>query len=263
MDIISNIDEKKDYTCIVIVGASGSGKNTLQELFQMNGRKVVISYTTRPKRNGEIDGVDYHFINKEKFEMMIEDNKFIEYVQYNGNYYGCKESDFLGNDTVIIVDTNGLKQIKEKLSKKIKVISVFLDVPENVRIERMRKRGDDEKSIRNRIELDKKHFSKLDIKLVDVYLTLNGTESPNEIYTRIQKEIEYILITKEILREFDKNGLTNMIYGIKVHQTEKGIEVLILYENNADRKRIEDIVSNIMNKRNFDNWYICEFVSKC
>lgn len=79
---------------LVIIGPSASGKtqivNTLIKFYKM--RKMV-TYTTRPIRNHEVNGIDYYFINKEEFLKKIKDDFFLEYVCYNGYYYGTANNE--------------------------------------------------------------------------------------------------------------------------------------------------------------------------
>ena len=76
---------------IVLSGPSGVGKGTVRRaLFASGGHNLVysISMTTRKPRAGEIEGVDYYFVTKEEFVKRIKANKFLEYAQFVGNYYG-------------------------------------------------------------------------------------------------------------------------------------------------------------------------------
>ena len=79
---------------IVLVGESASGKSSIQnELVKTYGYKKVITYTTRPKRDYETAGDDYHFISKEEFLQLKEADYFIETVCYNDWYYGTAKKD--------------------------------------------------------------------------------------------------------------------------------------------------------------------------
>lgn len=73
--------------CYLFIGPSGSGKTTLADNCFSPAQKII-SYTTRPKRAGEKDEVDYHFVSKEKFEEMIHEDAFAEYDCYDNHYYG-------------------------------------------------------------------------------------------------------------------------------------------------------------------------------
>jgi len=76
---------------VVISGPSGVGKGTVRKaLFEMEGHDLVysVSMTTRPIRLGEADGKDYFFVTKEEFEDRIKENKFLEWAEFVGHYYG-------------------------------------------------------------------------------------------------------------------------------------------------------------------------------
>ena len=78
----------------VISGCSGVGKGTIiNEFMKRNSKDFILSVscTTRAPRQGEIDGVNYFFLTKEEFEKNIEENKFLEYANFAGNYYGTKK----------------------------------------------------------------------------------------------------------------------------------------------------------------------------
>jgi guanylate kinase len=72
---------------IVLCGVSGVGKTTIAKELEKQGFQRTITYTTRPMRPGEMDGVDYHFISLDEFKKRIEDNFFLEYAENFGNFY--------------------------------------------------------------------------------------------------------------------------------------------------------------------------------
>ena len=94
---------------IVISGASASGKTEVAKLLAKKyGITKVVTTTTRPMREGEVNGRDYFFITKEQFEEMIKNEKFVEYTIYNGNFYGSQK-DQVAIDKCIVTDPQGLK----------------------------------------------------------------------------------------------------------------------------------------------------------
>src|SRR5699024_2693253 len=104
---------------IVLSGPSGVGKGTVRKaLFddEETNFKYSISMTTRDKREGEVDGVDYFFKTHEEFEKLIEQDKFIEYAKYVGNYYGTPV-DFVhetmekGHDVFLEIEVEGATQV--------------------------------------------------------------------------------------------------------------------------------------------------------
>lgn len=143
---------------IILVGPSASGKTYIgKELEKKNFLKVV-TYTTREKRNGEIDGVDYHFLNIEEFKRLKANNYFFETVLYNNNYYGTAFNTITSN-SYLIVEPSGLL----KYQKLNNVISFYIDVDLETRKLRMKQRGDSEKQIQERLLKDETIFNN-DIK---------------------------------------------------------------------------------------------------
>jgi guanylate kinase len=107
---------------IVISGPSGVGKDAALDRMKKAGLPYhyVLTATTRPKRPGEKDGVDYWFISEDKFRQMVERNQFLEWAKVYGNYYGVpkreiKETLKQGLDTVVKVDVQGAATIKRIL----------------------------------------------------------------------------------------------------------------------------------------------------
>ena len=171
---------------LILVGASASGKTEVANyLIEHYGLKKMVTYTTRKPRELEENGVAYHFVSLEEFEEILDNGEFIETVCYNGNYYGTRKSE-ITDDTVVILEPNGLKAFKNEL--KDKAIAIFLDVSEEVRIKRMEKRNDGSSAIKRRIVNDKIAFANIkgiDYTINNENITLE--ELANKIYN-IYKE---------------------------------------------------------------------------
>ena len=119
------------------------------------GYQKVVTCTTRKPRDGEKDGVDYHFLTSEEFERLISKGAFIEFVSYNGNSYGTLKKDVEGDRKAIILEPGGVKFFLSKLTGVNRPKVIFLDVPDDVLAERMLKRGDKEEDVKKRIENDR------------------------------------------------------------------------------------------------------------
>lgn len=137
---------KDEGILIVVSGPSGTGKSSLCQA-AMNKFKNIefsVSYTTRPPRDGEVDGKDYYFVEKEIFDKMIEENAFIEWANVHGNKYGTsfgfierKRSE--GINILLDIDPQGALQIK---SKNISAIFIFFVPPSKKALEsRLRMRN--------------------------------------------------------------------------------------------------------------------------
>ena len=142
---------------IVISGASGVGKGTVLGIM-MEKRKDLsfsVSATTRPPRPGEIDGVHYYFITREKFEAMIAAGEFLEYDAHAANYYGTPraqaEEKQSHGPVLLDIETKGAKQVKEKAPD---AVLIFIMPPSVQELERrLRGRGDtSEEQIQMRME---------------------------------------------------------------------------------------------------------------
>jgi len=123
----------KQGTLIVLSGPSGSGKGTIisQLLSQRDDTVLSISMTTRDPRPGEIDGVHYFFTSREEFEKMIELDAFLEYAEYNGNYYGTPESNVRnwlaeGKNVILEIEVQGAEKVMDHRSD---LLSIFITIP--------------------------------------------------------------------------------------------------------------------------------------
>ncbi|MEA5039420.1 MAG: guanylate kinase [Clostridiaceae bacterium] len=127
-------------TLFVITGPSGAGKGTVLKrvLEKLDNVYFSVSATTRPPREGEIDGVHYHFMTRERFEQMIEDNELLEHAEYAGNYYGTPAGPVdrmlaVGKDVLLEIEVQGALQVKRK---RADAQMVFLAPPSFAELER-------------------------------------------------------------------------------------------------------------------------------
>jgi len=148
----------KDKTgkLIVISAPSGTGKTTVVKKLLEKIPNIIasVSFTTRPMRENEREGIDYFFVDKRKFETMVDDNQFIEHATVFGNYYGTQKESLTSNlkkgkDVILEIDWQGAQQVKEKMPS---CIMIFLIPPsKEVLLSRLKNRGtDSEGEIENR-----------------------------------------------------------------------------------------------------------------
>jgi len=153
---------------IVLSGASASGKTEVAKFLQKNyGIPKIITTTTRKMRVGEEDGRDYFFVTIEKFKEMIENQEFVEYTFYNGNYYGSTKSQIQPNRCVVI-DPQGMMAYKALDNNEIVIF--YLDCDDETRFQRMLQRGDAREDACIRIKNDKKVFNREVLKLADMVI---------------------------------------------------------------------------------------------
>lgn len=129
-----NTSLSKDGLMVVLSSPSGAGKTTLTRGLVASDQKFVpsVSVTTRKKRQDEIEGKDYYFISENKFQNMLVENKFLEYAEVFGNFYGTpKEQTFellkSGKDVVYDIDWQGAEQLKYAAGAH--VITIFILPP--------------------------------------------------------------------------------------------------------------------------------------
>ncbi len=116
---------KPKGSLIVYSGPSGVGKGTIiAPMVRDNIFAMSVSATTRAPRVGEVDGVSYYFLNRAKFEQMIAENQFLEYAQYNGNYYGTPR-EFVeqklnaGIDVLLEIEVVGAMKVKKSFPEAV------------------------------------------------------------------------------------------------------------------------------------------------
>lgn len=113
---------------LIISGFSGVGKGTIVEkmLEAFDNYKISISCTTRDPRPAEEDGVHYHFISKDEFEKMIENDELLEHAKYVDNYYGTPKKfvdDCLnrGDNVILEIESEGARKVKDKMPEAIMI----------------------------------------------------------------------------------------------------------------------------------------------
>ena len=115
---------------IILSSPSGVGKTTITKKIQQKRQsfKISVSHTTRTPRSNEVDGVDYFFISKSKFEELIKEKKFYEYAKIFDNYYGTLKKNvdetIINNDIIFDIDWQGTKQLSK--FKNLNLIKIYL-----------------------------------------------------------------------------------------------------------------------------------------
>ncbi|MBC7361564.1 MAG: guanylate kinase [Candidatus Aminicenantes bacterium] len=160
----------------VVSGPSGCGKSTLIKnlLSRLPGLQFSVSHTTRPRRPNEINGRDYYFVSREKFQEMKEAGAFLEWAVVHNEFYGTSWDEIKqkGNrgDLVLDIDVQGAKQVKKKLEKAVFVFVVPPSYPELEKRLRQRK-TDSPEAIALRLKNARREI--MEAEIFD-YLVING-----------------------------------------------------------------------------------------
>lgn len=147
---------------IAIIGKSGSGKdkmlNTVCYFAPYHFNKIV-SFTTRPRREGEIEGKDYHFLNEEYFRLKIDSYRMLEYSNFNGWYYGVSK-DSLSEDKINIgvFSPNGVRSLSENPDIDLSIIWLHTSDKERLLRQLNREKWPDIEEIIRRYQADEEDF---------------------------------------------------------------------------------------------------------
>jgi guanylate kinase len=176
---------------ILLTGASASGKTEVAKLLKSKyGIVKAITQTTRPPRQGEVDGIDYYFVDEETFQKSWEQGQLVEHTFYNGHSYGCPKKEVTDNKC-IVVDPHGLASFLALGDKS--VVTFYLEAKEETRRERMQHRGDSPDNIEKRISGDRLDFAPSAIAPTDFHIATDERsieEIADDIY------VKYVLTLK-------------------------------------------------------------------
>ncbi len=186
--------KKKDGCLVVVSGPSGAGKDTIcNELLKRNEyMHLSVSMTTRDKKNNEVEGVNYYYVDESVFKENIEKDNFLEYALVYGKYYGTLKSEVVkrlnnGLDVLLVIDIEGALKIKEKFRD---AIFIFIMPPDmKTLLNRIVKRNRDSKE--KMIERFKE-----DYKLINEYNKYNYVIVNDNIEDSVNK-IEAILTSSK------------------------------------------------------------------
>lgn len=176
---------------IILVGKSCSGKDTVtKELIKMGYNKIV-TCTTRPPRPGEVDGREYHFLDKMNFLTKIDCGSFAEYRIYEtvsgAWYYGSLLEDYSKSHSVIILTPDALEKVRNKINENVTVI--YLDVSNREIKRRMLNRDVDKTESKRRYKADKKDFRHISKKVDYIVHNENKTAFETALICKELNEI--------------------------------------------------------------------------
>ena len=176
---------------IVLLGASGSGKSTIEsELSTHHGFEKIVSYTTRKPRENEENGKDYYFVDNDTFKEILNRDLFAEYDEYSQNrLYGTLKSDYVDGNKVVVLTPNGLRQLKKNCPND-NIFTILVEANLGTRVKRYIDRCgvqkfnfDDKNEIAARVERDYGMFLGLDKEVDLVVHNDEGTDIENFVKT--------------------------------------------------------------------------------
>tara|TARA_B100001123_G_scaffold353135_1_gene405007 strand:- start:418 stop:957 length:540 start_codon:yes stop_codon:yes gene_type:complete len=176
---------------VVISGPSGVGKSSIiKELSVNKDLYFCVSSTTRPIRTNEVDGIDYKFIDNDKFQSMINSDLFIEYEEYGNYLYGTSKEELLKKNEfkciILDLEVNGALHILQKYSESY---GIFVDISDELIKERLQKRGhNDVNFINTRLSLaskQRKHMDSFDYVVINKEIKLTVKKINDIIYNEI------------------------------------------------------------------------------
>ena len=209
------IRQKKQGQLIVVSGPSGAGKDTIVSKVIENNDKIwlSVSATSRKPRKGEVEGINYFFLNKEEFEQKIKEDYFVEYATYADNYYGTPKEKIIkklekGIDVILVIEIEGARKIKEILPE---TLFIFIMPPsEKELLSRLKNRKtEDKKKIIERFNIAYKEINEV-TKYNYVVVNDKIDEAVDKVESIIKAEkcrvdrIEEMLVAnkEELIHEF-------------------------------------------------------------
>lgn len=177
---------------IILVGESASGKSTIEKILADEyGYKRTVSYTTRPPRDGEVNGVDYYFISEDEYTEKFHSGYFVETGAYNGWFYGTTREQYDEN-TVCVLTPHGLRQIKKNFGEN-NISTFYIKVPRRDRLIKILQRGDNVDEAIRRNQSDVGQYDGIEDEVDFVIENDNYKKSPKEcakeIINLIRKEV--------------------------------------------------------------------------
>lgn len=146
----------KEHVLMCVMAESAAGKDRLvNELCNRNNLTQLISYTTRARRTNE--GDTHIFVDEETYQQMKDDNNIAAYTYINGNHYWSTINQLYESDFYVI-DPRGIESLKALNLPNLHLVTVYVNVPEDVRKERAKLRGDDMNVYRNRCLSEREQF---------------------------------------------------------------------------------------------------------
>jgi len=191
-------------TLYVISAASGAGKTSLVSavLDQVPDVEVSVSHTTRAPREGEVDGVNYHFIDSDRFQSMVEAGEFLESASVFGNMYGTsrqhiQEQLLKGKDVILEIDWQGARQIRQLMAD---CKSIYIVPPSITALrQRLTTRGQDDEAVIDKRMHEAAHYVEFEYLVV------------NDIFDEARENLTAIILGERMLLEHQQHKYAELL----------------------------------------------------
>lgn len=177
---------------VILSGVAGAGKDTIKKelIKRMENVESLPSFTSRPMREGDIEGQTYNFVSREEFEDMIKKEEFYEYDIHHNQYYGTSRkllNEKIESGKIIVkdIDVNGTEHLKELLGKDTRVVTIFLRVPKEELKKRLEARIDQPSPAEVVLRLNRFDYEESKINLYDYVLKNDELEKTVQIIETI------------------------------------------------------------------------------
>ena len=187
---------------VILSGVSGAGKDTIKKelIKRMDNVISLPSFTSRKPREGEEEGVQYHFITKKEFEEKIRNNEFYEYDLHHENYYGTSKklmNEKISSGKIIVkdIEVNGTENLIKLLKNETKLVTIFLRVEKEELRRRLIQRGDNLSEDEINLRLGRLDYEESKINLYD-YMIKNDD---------FEKTVQLIMDIIQAEKKLDEN----------------------------------------------------------
>ena len=185
---------------VILSGVSGAGKDTIKKEIIKRMKNVISlpSFTSREPREGEEEGIQYHFITKEQFKEKIKNEEFYEYDLHHENYYGTSKklmNEKIDSGKIIVkdIEVNGAENLIKKLGNDTKLVTIFLKVDKEELKNRLINRGDNLSEADMQLRLGRLEYEESKIGLYDYVIKNDNLEKTVQIIMTIienEKKLE-------------------------------------------------------------------------
>ena len=168
----------KEHVLLCVMAESSAGKDTLvNKLCERTGFRQLISYSTRPRRVNE--GDTHIFVTEEDYQQMFAVGQVAAYTEINGCKYWCTIDQLYSTD-IYVIDPMGVEVLKSLNLPNLRIVSVYINVPEDIRKQRAASRGDDMNVYRSRSLSERQQFRDMK-KNMNVNYVIPNTELANSV----------------------------------------------------------------------------------